>query len=186
MRELGKALLIFVVLSIGTGLVYPCAVTALSQLLFARQANGSLIAVGGKVVASRLIGQEFTGPGYFHGRPSANGYDASNSGGSNFGPTNRKYLDQVRERVKQVRNENGLGVDTPVPADLVLASASGLDPDIAIEAALLQVPRVARARGMAEDDVRRLVAGMTEGQYWGHQRVNVVELNMALDESRKR
>lgn len=183
MKDLGKALLIFVVLAIGTGLVYPLVVTGLSQLLFSHQANGSQITAGGKVVGSRLIGQSNTSPKYFSPRPSGleKPYDASNSGGSNFGPTNKKYLEQVESRVKQVRRDNGLAADAPVPADLVLASASGLDPDISEDAALVQVPRIAKARGMSEEDVRKVVAGTTVGRYWGAPRVNVLEANMALD-----
>jgi potassium-transporting ATPase KdpC subunit len=188
MKDLGKALLIFVVLSVGTGLVYPLVVTGLSQWLFPVQANGSQVTLGGRLVGSSLIGQSNTSPKYFNGRPSAleKPYDASNSGGSNFGPTNKKYLEQVESRIKQVRRDNGLAADAPVPADLVLASASGLDPDISVDAALLQVPRIARVRGMTEDKVRELVTGMVEGQYWGCPKVNVLGLNMALDDSDKK
>jgi potassium-transporting ATPase KdpC subunit len=188
MKELGRALLIFVVLSIGTGLVYPFVVTGLSQLLFSRQSNGSLILANGKTKGSRLIGQSFTSPKYFHGRPSAmeRPYDASNSGGSNSGPTNKKYLEQVEARIRQVRNENGMSADAAVPADLVLASGSGLDPDISTDSAFVQIPRIARARGMSETEVRDLVIDAAEGGYWGHERVNVLELNMALDGSEKR
>lgn len=186
MRDLGKGLLIFAVFSIGTGLAYPFAITGLAQWLFSGQAQGSLVTAGGKVVGSRLIGQGFSGPAYFHGRPSANKYDASNSGGSNYGPTNRKYLEEVAGRVKEVRSENNLPADAPVPADLVLASASGLDPDISLPAALVQVPRIAKARGMSEDVVKGVVAGLTKGQRWGHDRVNVLELNLALDGATKK
>jgi potassium-transporting ATPase KdpC subunit len=186
MRELGRALLIFIVLSVGTGIVYPFAITGLSQAVFPEKANGSLIAVGDRVVGSKLIGQSFTGPRYFHGRPSAieKPYDAGNSGGSNFGPGNRKYLEQVEGRVKLVRGENGVRPDTPVPADLVLASGSGLDPHISIEAAFVQAPRVARQRGLPEEEVRRMIAGMAEGRYSGQARVNVLELNLTLDKGR--
>jgi K+-transporting ATPase ATPase C chain len=183
MKEWRNALLIFVVLSVCTGLAYPLAITALSQVLFPREAGGSLVLAGGKVVGSRLIGQDFTSPRYFHGRPSAleKPYDAGNSGGSNFGPTSRKYLEQVESRVRQVRNENGLAPDATVPADLVLASASGLDPEISLDAALLQVARVAKARGLAEVEVKDLVASIAKGRYSGQVRVNVLKLNMALD-----
>jgi potassium-transporting ATPase KdpC subunit len=188
MKELGRALLIFVVLSIGTGLVYPFVVTGLSQMLFSRQSNGSLILTNGETKGSRLIGQSFTSPKYFHGRPSAmeKPYDASNSGGSNSGPTNKKYLERVEGRIREVRKENGMSADAAVPADLVLASGSGLDPDISTDAAFVQIPRVARERGMSEAEVRDLVIETAKGRYWGHERVNVVELNMALDGSGKK
>ena len=188
MRQLTRSIFIFVVLALGTGLIYPLVITGLSQLLFSRQANGSLITVGGKVAGSTLIGQSFTSPKYFRGRPSAidKPYDATNSGGSNFGPTNKKYLDQVESRVKEVRDVNGLGLDAAVPADLVLASASGLDPHISVDAARLQAPRVAKARGLAEEDLKRLIDEMAQGQYWGPRRVNVLELNLALDGMRKK
>jgi potassium-transporting ATPase KdpC subunit len=188
MKELSRALLMFVVLSIGTGLVYPFVVTGLSQMLFSRQSNGSLILANGKAKGSRLIGQSFTSSKYFHGRPSAieKPYDASNSGGSNLGPTNKKYLEQVEGRIKRVRNENGMSADAAVPADLVLASGSGLDPDISMDAAFIQIPRVARARGMSETQVRDLVIDAAEGGYWGREKVNVLELNMALDSSEKK
>lgn len=186
MRELGRGILIFVVLSVVTGLIYPFVITGLSRLLFSKQANGSMITIGDRVAGSKLIGQSFTSPRYFNGRPSAieKPYDASNSGGSNFGPTNKKYLEQVEGRVTQVRNENGMSTDVALPADLVLASGSGLDPHITVESALLQVQRVAKARGLSEEDVKGLITKTAEGRYWGPARVNVLELNLALDDLR--
>jgi len=181
-RELGRCVFIFVALSILSGLAYPFIITGLSQLFFSAQANGSMVVVGSTVKGSRLIGQSFTSLKYFHGRPSAieKPYDASNSEGSNYGPSNDKYLQEVDARIKQVRHENGMSADAAIPADLALASASGLDPHISLEAALLQAPRVARARALPEESVKRLVATTAEG-LWGPTRVNVLELNLALD-----
>ncbi len=181
--QLRRCILVFAVFFVGCGFVYPLAITGLSQLAFSDKANGSLITVGDGVVGSRLIGQNFESRKYFSGRPSAieKPYDATNSSGSNFGPTNKKYLEKVQGRVAQVRSENGIGPDVPLPADLVLASGSGLDPHISVQAARLQAPRVAEARGLAERDLERVIDQMAQGQYWGPRRVNVLELNLALD-----
>ncbi len=187
MKEFIRALLVFVVLSILTGLAYPFLITRVAQLIFPRQAKGSLLTVNGKISGSALIGQKFTNPGYFHGRPSAleKAYDASNSGGSNFGPSNSKFLEEVGQRMEKVRVTNGLGVNAPVPADLVLASGSGLDPHISVDAAMVQAPRVAKARGLRESDIRDLVQKHIEGPlfgFLGQERVNVLRLNLALDD----
>ena len=141
------------------GLAYPFAMTGISQLFFREKANGSLVVSDNRVVGSSMIGQNFSHPKYFHGRPSAleKPYDASNSGGTNFGPSNAKFLEKVGQRIEKVRKKNGLDPAVPVPADLVLASASGLDPHISVEAAMLQVPRVAKARGLAESEVEDML-----------------------------
>lgn len=185
-RIVSQALRMLAVMTVLTGLAYPLAITAIAQWAFPYQADGSLVQADGRVVGSRLIGQPFTRPEYFHGRPSAAGagYDATLSGATNLAPSNRRLVEQVRERAERVRRENGLAPGRPVPADLVTASASGLDPDISPEAAELQVPRVVRARGLPESEVRALVKRHTRGPWlgWlGEPRVNVLELNLALD-----
>jgi potassium-transporting ATPase KdpC subunit len=183
-KNLITAVLMTIVTTILLGIIYPLVVTGLAKAFFPAKANGQLIERNGKIIGSRIIGQAFTGPAYFHPRPSAagnNGYDAANSGGSNLGPTNQKLLDRVKQDVATLQAENP---GQPVPIDMVTTSASGLDPDISPAAADFQIPRVARERGLSQDDLRRLVAKHTEGRqlgFLGEPRVNVLELNLDLD-----
>ncbi len=185
-----RNLLISVLMTITTtvllGVVYPLLVTGMARVFFPNKANGQLLVRDGKVIGSRIIGQSFTEPRYFHSRPSAAGagYDAANSGGTNLGPTNKILIDRVRQDAAALQSDNP---NVPVPVDLVTTSASGLDPQISIAAAEFQVPRVAQARKMPEAEVRRLVAAHTEGRqfgFLGEPRVNVLELNLALDDLR--
>ncbi len=185
MRHFLPAVRLTLVMMALTGLLYPALITGLARVLFPRQAAGSLMVRDGHLVASELIGQKFTRPEYFHGRPSAagDGYDAANSGGSNLGPTSRKLADRVRADVAEFRKENPTAAG-PLPADLVTASASGLDPDISPESAYLQVERVAGARHVSSERVRRMVDAHVQGRqlgFLGEPRVNVVKLNLALD-----
>lgn len=165
------------------GIIYPLMVTGLAQGLFRDKANGQLLRANNKLVGSRIIGQAFSGPGYFHSRPSnaGTGYDAQNSNGSQLGPTNHQLIDRVKADTATLHAENP---NTPVPIDLVTSSASGLDPHISPAAAAFQVPRVAKARGISEGELNRLVAAHTEGRqfgFLGEPRVNVLELNLDLD-----
>ncbi|HTX90478.1 MAG TPA: potassium-transporting ATPase subunit KdpC [Anaerolineales bacterium] len=181
------ALLIFTIL---TGLVYPLVVTGIAQLVFPRQANGSLIVVNGKTVGSTLIGQQFDDPKYFWGRLSATGpypYNAAASSGSNLGPTNPALLDEVNARIAALKAADPSNTQ-PIPVDLVTSSGSGLDPDISVAAALYQIPRVARLRGLSESALRTLVNQYTQGRtfgFLGEPRLNVLELNLALDGMKK-
>lgn len=200
LKELRPALVMIVLLTIITGLVYPLALTGVAQVLFPDQANGSLVVVDGKTVGSSLMGQLFTADRYFHGRPSATTgpdpkdpsktadlpYNAANSGGSNLGPTSKALIERVKGDVEMRKVQNP---SVRVPTDLVTASASGLDPHITPEAALFQVPRVAKARNMSEERIRLLVGQQTEGRLLGilgEPRVNVLALNMALDRAAPR
>jgi len=183
-----RNLIISVLMTIATtvllGIIYPLVVTGLSQVLFPHKANGQLIEANGKVIGSRIIGQAFSSPGYFHSRPSAagNGYDATASNGSQWGPTNQKLVHRVKGDVAAAQAENP---SVPIPIDLVTASASGLDPEISPAAAAFQLPRVAKARGISEEQLRQLVAKHTDNRqlrFLGEPRVNVLELNLDLDE----
>ena len=198
LKEIRPAIVFVIALTLITGLVYPLVMTGVAGVMFPRQAQGSLIEKDGKVIGSELIGQVFADDKYFHGRPSATNapdpkdstktvdapYNAANSMGSNLGPTNKALVDRVKGAVDDLKKENP---SAAVPIDLVTTSGSGLDPHITPEAALFQVPRVAKARNMAEDRVRQLVAEHVEGRtlgFLGEPRVNVLLLNMALDEAK--
>jgi K+-transporting ATPase ATPase C chain len=185
-QNLKIAILMTVATTVLLGVVYPLLVTGMAQVLFRDKANGQLISRNGQIVGSRIIGQQFAGPGYLHSRPSAagNGYDAANSGGTNLGPTNRILIDRVKGDVAHLQGENP---GQPVPIDLVTTSASGLDPDITPAAAQFQVPRVARERGLSEQEVMRIVHQYTQGRqlgFLGEPRVNVLEVNLALDQAK--
>jgi len=194
LKQLRPAIVMILAMTVLTGLVYPLAMTGVSQLAFPHQANGSLIQKDGKVIGSELIGQNFAAPGYFHGRPSATTdtdpsdatktvaapYNAAGSGGSNLAPTSKALVERVKEDMAKL----GGSPSAPVPADLVTTSASGLDPDISPASAALQVARVAKARGLSEVEIGRVVAQHTEGRMFGvlgEPRVNVLQLNLALD-----
>jgi K+-transporting ATPase ATPase C chain len=195
LRELRPAILILVLLTLITGLAYPLAMTAIAGVIFPKQAQGSLIEKDGKVIGSSLIGQQFKDDKYFHGRPSATSapdpadstkmvsvpYNAANSGGSNLGPTSKALNDRIKDDVEKLKAENPAA---SIPVDLVTTSGSGLDPDISPEAALFQVPRVAKARALPENQVRQLVTATSQGRLGGllgEPRVNVLALNLALD-----
>jgi potassium-transporting ATPase KdpC subunit len=181
--QLRPAFIMLLAFTIITGVIYPLAVTGIAQVVFPHQANGSIIVVDGKAVGSELIGQQFDDPKYFWGRPSAAGYNAAASSGSNYGPMNPSLKDAVQARIDALKAADPNNM-LPIPVDLVTASGSGLDPHVSVAAALYQVNRVASARGLSEAEVKSLVEKYTEGRqfgFLGEPRVNVLELNLALD-----
>lgn len=192
-RQLRPAILLTLLLALIVGVIYPLVVTGIGQAAFPSQANGSIVYVNGKPIGSKLIGQYWTQPQYFHGRPSATNnlqgtpspYQADNSGASNLAPTNSTLIKTVQQRIADLKKENpDLPAGTPVPVDLVTASGSGLDPDISVAAAYYQIPRVAKARNLTQSAVRSIVDAHIQGRFlglFGEPRINVLELNMALD-----
>lgn len=187
MKEIKNALLMFIVFSVILGIIYPVVITGISQVVFPYQANGNLITENGKVIGSEHIGQNFTSPTYFHGRPSVIGYDSGTSGGSNLGPTNQKLVDQIEGRVQLIRHEESLSSNSTIPADLVLSSGSGLEAYIFVDSARLQVPRIAKARGLTEIEVENIIQSNAESSRLGTgtPMVNVLKLNIALDNVRR-
>lgn len=193
LRQFRPAIILTLLLTLLAGIIYPLAVTGAAQALFPSQANGSIVSVNGKPIGSSLIGQYWTQPQYFHGRPSATlnlqgtpaPYEADNSGGSNLGPTNKTLIQTVQQRIAELKAENpDVPAGTPIPVDLVTASASGLDPDISVAAAYYQIPRVAKARGLSQSAVRQIVDAHITGRFlglFGEPRINVLELNLAFD-----
>jgi K+-transporting ATPase ATPase C chain len=183
-QNLKIAILMTIVTTVLLGIIYPLVVTGFAQVLFHDKANGQILSPHGEAIGSRIIGQSFSGPAYLHSRPSAagTGYDAANSGGTNLAPTNQKLIDRVNADVTRLQAENP---GQPVPVDLVTTSASGLDPEITPAAADFQVPRIARQRGLGEEQVRQIIQRHTEGRqlgFLGEPRVNVLEVNLALDD----
>jgi len=185
MKTIKIALIIFALMSLILGILYPLAITGVAQLFFPYRANGSLIIKQDRIIGSELIGQAWTSLDYFHGRPSAVDYDGSASAASNYGPTEAKWQNQFLERTTDFRRLNMLDSTLSIPADLVTASASGLDPHISVEAAMVQIPRIARARNLGVASVQSLVTSRVERPVFGPQRINVLKLNLALDESVK-
>lgn len=183
-KEILTSIKVFIGFSILLGLIYPLGITWVSQLTMPNKANGSLIKKDGKVIGSKLIGQKFDKPGYFHSRPSAVDYNATGSGGSNLGPTSQKLITRASEEIKTVQNMNNLKNTTKVPADAVLTSASGLDPHISPKNADLQIPRIAKTRKLPDKIIRELVRKNTNPNFigiWGQDGVNVLKLNIELD-----
>src|SRR5215472_17119615 len=193
LRQFRPAIMLTVLLTLLLGIIYPLVTTGIAQAAFPSQANGSLVCVNGKPIGSSLIGQYWTEPQYFAGRPSVTNnlsgtpapYEADNSAGSNLGPTNSALVQTVQQRIAQLKKDNpDVPKGTPIPADLVEASASGIDPDISVAAAYYQIPRIAKARGMPQDAVRALVDAHITGRFlgiFGEPRINVLDLNLALD-----
>lgn len=184
MGEIKRGLIIFILFSVMAGILYPIFITGVAQVFWKNQANGSLIKVGDNILGSKLIGQKFTSSKYFHGRPSIVNYKGNISGASNLGPTSKKLIENAKIEINKVRNENNLRLDSKISADLVLSSASGLDPHISLDSALLQASRIAKVRGVVLDKVKGLIyKNLEEPQFkfLGQKRVNVLTLNLDLD-----
>ena len=184
MKKILLSIRVYLIFTVLLGFIYPFVVTVIVQIILPYQANGSIISKNGKVIGSKLIGQNFSNPEYFHSRLSANNYDGVNSGGTNFGPSSRKLMDSTAEKIAKVRQENGLSSDTQIPSDMVLSSASGLDPHISLQSALLQVNRISKIRGIAVKDLKKMINNNTDSDFigiWGCSGVNVLKLNLAVD-----
>jgi potassium-transporting ATPase KdpC subunit len=182
-KNFKSSIIVFTVMILLPGVIYPLLMAGVGHFVFNNKANGSLIDIDGHITGSALIGQRFDRPEYFHGRPSAADYNALSSGGSNYGPTNKKYIDIVKKRAWAIRKENHLTPDTEIPADIALASGSGLDPHISIESAMLQVKRIAAERKISDTDVKNIILQNTEKRYFnifGDSYVNVLKVNIAL------
>ncbi len=180
-KEIKSGFIIFLIFTFVSGILYPLFITGIAQIVFKTEANGSLIELNNKVIGSKLIGQSFTEARYFHSRPSEVNYDASKSGGSNLGPTNKKLINRITSRYNELQNENP---NSPVPVDLITSSASGLDPHITLKAAFFQVPRIAKARNIPEEDIINIIKHHIERKLFGfigEERVNVLLLNIKLD-----
>ena len=183
LNELKRALILFGTFALVLGIIYPLVMTGISQAAFPYQANGEIIKSNGSIVGSELIGQSFDGPQYFQGRPSAVDYNASTSGGSNYGPTNQKLIDRVNQTINEIKTNDSLPINAKIPSDLVLASGSGLDRYITVDSALIQVPRIAKTRNITESVIIELIQKTQEIPFpgIGGPVVNVLKLNMALD-----
>ena len=184
MKKILVSIRVYIIFTVLLGLIYPFVVTVIAQVILPYQANGSIMINGDKVVGSKLIGQNFSNPEYFHSRPSANNYDAVNSGGTNLGPSSKKLIDTTADKIANVRQENGLSSDTKIPSDMVLSSASGLDPHISVQSALLQVNRISKIRGITVKDLKKMINNNTDPDFigiWGCSGVNVLKLNLAID-----
>jgi K+-transporting ATPase ATPase C chain len=184
MKTFIQSLMILLVFTLLTGIIYPLLITGISQLAFPKQANGSLIYKNGENIGSELIGQSFTNASYFHGRPSASDYDASASGGYNLGPASSNLIMMVSNRIEAVRKNNNLDKNMPIPPDMVLASASGLDPDISVDNAYLQMNRIAGTRRIPVENVKKLINShkdVVQYGFWGIDKINVLKLNIELD-----
>ncbi len=187
LKNIARSFLLLVIFTIILGLIYPLVITGISRVLFPGKSSGSLIYKDGRLIGSELIGQSFTGDKYFHPRPSAageDGYDPLKSGGSNLSPSNEEFIMTVEERADEFKKENSLGDNIKIPSDIVTASASGLDPDISVESALLQAERISRARNIPVEDIRKLILDNVENRelgFLGEPRVNVLKMNILLD-----
>lgn len=189
MNELIRSIKVYLVFSILLGIIYPVFITISAQIFFTYKANGSLVSVDNTVIGSELIGQSFDKPEYFNSRPSAVDYNAEGSGGSNFGPTNNRLINRVKAQITEVRNKNDLNNDSKIPADMVLTSASGLDPHISLANVKLQIKRVSKIRNIPEDKIKNLIEKYIDPDFiglWGQSGVNVLKLNIALDKISKK